>query len=94
MITTAFSENKSEQRFVAVKTLKWPDVAEGDSNETAQQRAEVAKLEFFGEMKLMKKLRHPNLVAILGTCTVDVDQQQNRCVCFYHNIQYPGRSGC
>ena len=78
MITAAFSENNSEQRFVAVKTLKSPNAVGDDSNEAAQRRAEVAKLEFFGETKLMKKLRHPNLVAILGTCTVDVDQEQNR----------------
>ena len=80
MITAAFSEGStnSDQRFVAVKTLKWPTDAVDNSTETAQRRADEAKREFFGEIELMKKLRHPNLVAILGTCTVDVDRQHNK----------------
>jgi serine/threonine protein kinase len=59
MATSLFSEDGSVD-FVAVKVLK----AEGAGRSAAEMRAD-----FRVEVDLMKRLRHPNLVSLLGECT-------------------------
>jgi serine/threonine protein kinase len=59
MATSLFSDDGSMD-FVAVKMLR------GSNSSPAAARAEA---EFVAEIELMKRLRHPNLVALLGVCT-------------------------
>ena len=57
MATTLFCE-PGETVFVAVKELN-------------EQSSSEAAAEFRAEIELMKRLQHPNLVSLLGVCTVE-----------------------
>jgi hypothetical protein len=64
MATSLFSDDGSVD-FVAVKVLK----LNGAGGENAAAMATKLEADFVAEMELMKRLRHPNLVTLLGVCT-------------------------
>lgn len=53
---------RGQRLLVAVKTLKL-------SGESSEAEVEAAKGEFLSEMRVMKRLNHPNLTGLLGVCT-------------------------
>jgi abelson tyrosine-protein kinase 1 len=65
MVTALFSDDGTVD-FVAVKMLKSEALAGAPASKAAFAKAEA---DFLGEIDLMKRLRHPNLVALLGVCT-------------------------
>jgi serine/threonine protein kinase len=65
MATPQFSADGSLD-FVAVKMLKTGSLAGSTVPTETRARAEA---EFLAEIELMKRLRHPNLVTLLGICT-------------------------
>jgi serine/threonine protein kinase len=65
MATTLFSGDDSLD-FVAVKMLKADGLA---GAAVSAETAAKAEADFLAEIDLMKQLRHPNLVTLLGVCT-------------------------
>jgi serine/threonine protein kinase len=65
MATTLFTEDGNVD-FVAVKMLKVSSLAGATVSKAAAAKAEA---DFVAEMELMKRLRHPNLITLLGVCT-------------------------
>jgi serine/threonine protein kinase len=65
MATTLFSDD-GRLDFIAVKLLKTDALSGAAASAEASAKAEA---EFLGEIDLMKQLRHPNLVTLLGVCT-------------------------
>jgi serine/threonine protein kinase len=76
MATTLFSDDGSLD-FVAVKMLKLGVSAVATAYDNAPQAVATAcddafakaEADFLSEIDLMKRLRHPNLVTLLGVCT-------------------------
>ena len=79
MMTSLFSEDNIVQQFVAVKMLK-QQTSHASTAMDAAAIAEVAKAteEFYAEIELMKKLRHPHLVTILGVSSTDAAAGEGR----------------
>jgi serine/threonine protein kinase len=65
MATTLFSDDGA-LRFVAVKRLKSTNL---EGRPVSLEGSSQTEVDFLGEIGLMKRLRHPNLVTLLGVCT-------------------------